>query len=113
MVQSNVPQHIMDETQSANLYAGTSNIQFEMGKALIDERLRPEKGQHRGVARRGSGVVPDPAATQTTPPPPPPSPTHNIRSQLKNGTSQSTSHSVLVYSPKNKYAVQVYVYKWY
>ena len=46
-------------------------------------------------------------------PPPPPSPTHNIRSQLKNGTSQSTSHSVLVYSPKNKYAVQVYVYKWY
>ena len=59
----------------------------------------------RGVARRGSGVVPDPAATQ---PPPPPSPTHNNRSQLKNGTSQSTSHSVLVYSPKNKYAVQVY-----
>ena len=41
-------------------------------------------------------------------PPPPPSPTHNNRSQLKNGTSQSTSHSVLVYSPKNKYAVQVY-----
>ena len=62
---------------------------------------------HRGVARRGSGVVPDPAATQTTPPPPP-SPTHNNRSQLENGTSQSTSHSVLVYSPKNKYAVQVY-----
>ena len=45
-VLSNVLQHIMDETKSANLYAGTSNIQFEMGKALIDERLRPEKGQH-------------------------------------------------------------------
>ena len=33
--------------------------------------LSTDKTDARGVARRGSGVVPDPAATQTTPPPPP------------------------------------------